>query len=365
MPSFETRVSPERQSAKSSTTGKKRTIFVVGECGIGKSSLCRYLAECSAQTDEDIEKAKALFTASSGHQGHTTTPAEATFNTVCGVLRIFDTPGLNDTNGRDDQFLVDIVKAMRNVDDCGAVILVAPYYNPRVTGTIQATLKMFHGIIGNDLLGMLTIVLTNADHKRRTKKPTDLDSFRNDLMKKVFQLDHNAATGTVPTFSIDCEPDCMIEGEMQSQANTAQALVNLAFAHEPHNLGQAKIVRTPEANLRNAKRMMDKQLEELQTQLNDEIERQREIAAKAQQAMQVAKERHEAELEEMVRRKVEEHIQAGGREDDGIDGLFWIPPTGARYHRTNGCAGGNALRVNRPEARRRGFSPCGNCRPDT
>lgn len=343
---------------------EKRSIFVLGESGAGKSALCRYLAECSALEEADIALAKKLFVSSAQADGMTTSVAEVKINSINGECRIYDTPGLNDPNQRDDLFVADVVKTMRQVDDCGAIILVVPHSESRAKASTQRVLELFHGILGNSIISMLMVVFTQAHPKLRKKAaPNKMEDYRTLLLGQVFGASLvNNSSGVVPTFAIDCLPDDEEEGELKRNSMVAQSIVSMAFAHSPLNCGQLKLVFEPAPDPKQAMKQLAQELAEAKEKLQVDLKVEKEKADKTQHELQEMRQRYQESLVRDVQIHIANHVNAGGSPSASrVNGLVWVPPFGHCYHSTNGCAGGRAERVTQPEARRQGYNACSKC----
>jgi ABC-type dipeptide/oligopeptide/nickel transport system ATPase component len=341
----------------------RRSVLVVGESGKGKSSLCRYIAECNADSNADVEIARNLFKEDAGVRGFTCRTTSSSINTIHGQCRVFDTPGLNDSDNRDDEFIADIVKSLRHVDDCGAVMLVLKSTDTRVNKTIQFILKIFHGILGNALVSMLIIVFTHGSpHVRKEwkkKNPNFTQQYRDMLIEMVFGATN--VTNVVPLFVIDTSPDAETEGEMEMNANVAKTILTMAFSHAPHNCGSATIVRTPDAELKHAKAQLEKAAQEAKAKFETDLKAEKEKADKQCLEMEERMAQMRAEMQRQVLVRIQEHQERGGDAFGEVSGVVWVPPTGKKYHSSNSCAGHNGDRVTTTEAMRRGYDPCKKC----
>jgi len=92
------------------------TLIIIGETGKGKTSLCRLLTGSSQ------------FQPSDGSQSATLSVSTATvlsnFCHTVGPVLIVDTPGLNDSKGRDNQHLREMSQKLRQLKTCNLFVLV-------------------------------------------------------------------------------------------------------------------------------------------------------------------------------------------------------------------------------------------------
>jgi hypothetical protein len=116
-----------------------RLVFV-GCTGCGKSSLC------TAITGQD--KTGSSFKIGDGAKSETQTCTMSEhqwLNTESAEDRciIIDTPGLNDSEGKDEQHIVTIIETMRQVEYVTAIVLVVNTADPRFSKSLQDCVARF------------------------------------------------------------------------------------------------------------------------------------------------------------------------------------------------------------------------------
>ncbi|GMH48324.1 hypothetical protein TrVE_jg9366 [Triparma verrucosa] len=116
-----------------------RLVFV-GLTGSGKSSLC------TALTGQDL-KGETKFKIGKGAKSETVTCKRLSLpwlgDTGNGKFVCIDTPGLNDSEGRDDMLINDIVGAMKDVEYVTAVVIVINSSEARFNKALQDVLHRF------------------------------------------------------------------------------------------------------------------------------------------------------------------------------------------------------------------------------
>ena len=116
-----------------------RLVFV-GLTGSGKSSLC------TALTGQDL-KGETKFKIGKGAKSETVTCNKLSLpwlgDTGNGEFVCIDTPGLNDSEGRDDMLINDIVGAMKDVEYVTAVVIVVNSSEARFNKALQDMLHRF------------------------------------------------------------------------------------------------------------------------------------------------------------------------------------------------------------------------------
>ena len=364
--------------------------MVVGDTGAGKTSLCRYLAIANALTAEDKERALDLFKPSSSGSVGTTKPSSLSLNTSNGTLRIVDTPGLDDADGRDAEYLAMLTKDMRDIRDCGAIVLVREYQKVRLSDSFQSTIDAFHQIIGDSLLPLLILVFTNADERTVERNPRDTRSYAKHIAKHLSAAGsfNNAGTNSksessIPTFQIDADEIASDEDLAEEAKRTAKHIVITAFTNHTCDLWSVLEARTREEQLRDSMEQLQQEVEKL---------RKRQLEAKMRteqlEAERRLQERDRLRQKQLVEERVQEMVRqqrlqqmanlqhdfqslyvgandGGGRGDRrGREQRVWVAGNGIRYHDSEDCAGGGGSRpkeVTISSAKRSGRTACKKC----
>ena len=118
-----------------------RRVVFVGCTGSGKSSLC------TALTGQEWARDTSTFKIGNGARSETTgcTAAEHFWfgSEAEGAFRCVDTPGLNDSEGADEQHLSSIIGAMKQLDYVNAIVLVLNGTDPRFSRSLQDAVARF------------------------------------------------------------------------------------------------------------------------------------------------------------------------------------------------------------------------------
>ena len=141
------------------------TIVTIGITGCGKSSTLNTLAG---------DELKAAFQESAE-------PASCTQSTSCqnclwrgrgDVIRLVDTPGLSDSNGKDSQNIADMMEQLKTQIQHVHTFLIVMDGGPSRSGVrmaehMKAMLKLFSQCFGHDFLRNAMICFTNWGHSKR------------------------------------------------------------------------------------------------------------------------------------------------------------------------------------------------------
>ena len=157
-------------------------IMLIGETGVGKSQLGNFLLQ------------KEFFKVGHNKKSETDKISEGSSNIGNMRVTIIDTPGFNDTLGRDEQNMNLIVEKFQNDSLIDGMILVYSYKGPRKVPKHEELLKNLITIFGKDLLeNRLKVIITNRtvgeerddveEQKEETQKK-DIKNFLLDMVKE-------------------------------------------------------------------------------------------------------------------------------------------------------------------------------------
>ena len=146
---------------------KKENIYsllLVGETGTGKSSLGNFIV--GEEVFEVSDDADAC-----------------TKNTIRKIskldpqISVLDTPGLQDSKGRDKVHYDQMVKIINEMKHLHLIVIVLNFTNPRFTLSIQYMIKFLCNLFPKNFAKHVAIVFTHYDHdyqmKINKKKGTD------------------------------------------------------------------------------------------------------------------------------------------------------------------------------------------------
>ena len=139
-------------------------IVLIGATGVGKSQLGNFILnkECFEVGDTMNSKTGEI-------SEETSLIKEMNIN-----VTIVDTPGLNDTGGKDKEIMDKIVNKFKNDNSIDGLILVYSYRNLRKVQKDKELLNNLKQIFGEDLLkSRLKVIFTNSVFGRERKKNED------------------------------------------------------------------------------------------------------------------------------------------------------------------------------------------------
>ncbi|KAF7721570.1 hypothetical protein EC973_004488 [Apophysomyces ossiformis] len=160
-------------------------------------------------------------------------------------FQIFDTPGLNDTQGNDVLNIAKIFSTLHNsgVTHFNLVIITDSHYVPLYASQQQAFKTYFK--LFDDLKSRITILHTHVDDmKRLPGMDKDFDEKldgRSDFFKKI--------TGKqVPTMRIDCDPTKTAAIQVALRMNVIQNVLKMAIVQEPLVLSKTSVSKLQSMN---------------------------------------------------------------------------------------------------------------------
>jgi len=135
------------------------TLALFGLTGDGKSSTCRWLA-----AKEDGCKVGHGLNSETSRVSVVTQPWVG--DERCGSLTTIDTPGIQDTKGRDaEQWTLTVEEMKQRFRDLDAVILVVNFAQPRMREERRQMLEVLRSSCGTDLWGHFAVLFTHFSLK--------------------------------------------------------------------------------------------------------------------------------------------------------------------------------------------------------
>ena len=159
---------------------KYYNIILIGETGSGKSSFGNF-----ALGIEDAFKVSD-------------DPTSCTTETIRKISRldheigIVDTPGLQDSQGRDKIHYEQMLKIITEMKDLNFILLVFNYTSPRFTPSIQYMIKFLCNVFPKNFAHHVGIVFTHYDHEYQIrinkKKKKDPREERKEFIREIMEL---------------------------------------------------------------------------------------------------------------------------------------------------------------------------------
>ncbi|OWA53990.1 hypothetical protein BV898_18413 [Hypsibius exemplaris] len=171
-------VSTSAELAQTSVAAAVQNVLVIGQTGSGKSTLINYLANMDLDGPPkalkivtlDLNHTRSRKSEASGvrnvgdqTQSQTNNCAVYSFDTLPG-FNFIDTPGLSDTAGiaQDEENVLKIQAACRNIDRLTGIILVANGTTTRDSASLKNAISRLRGFLPNIVRKNMMIVLTNC-----------------------------------------------------------------------------------------------------------------------------------------------------------------------------------------------------------
>jgi GTP-binding protein EngB required for normal cell division len=284
------------------------TICLIGSTGVGKSSFANKLGNLN---DKDKSAFKVASTASSVTE--TTSIKSMTWFDGSKVT-VIDTPGLNDSEGRDTKHIANMVETLKSHKHVNLFALVFNGKVPRFDDSMKAMIKIFKEMFGPDFLKNACLVFTNwpmheyAIDERNISDDTEEKKRKefNEIFKGDFDLEQE-----LPCFFIDNAYDVNKEKSARLYQDTLQGVKDLSDKMEPFPCLDIQAVLTEtekkKEELRKAKEQArkDRVAAEAQAQLG---------AAEAQLGAAEAQLRKAEEKARKAQEEADAHKGAGFRE---------------------------------------------------
>ncbi|KAG0372051.1 hypothetical protein BGX24_000806 [Mortierella sp. AD032] len=152
---------------------------------------------------------------------------------------LFDTPGLNDTNGEDEVHVNTIFRALKRLDKIHLVlVMVGP--NP-FTPSFQTALKCYMDVFP-EFQGVIAFIHTKVDYTGLHPQRTD---FHRKLEEKNSLLHEIMGRSNCQHFVIDCDFESTKPIRTSITLNTIRRILSLAPYNEPVSINKHSLHKTP------------------------------------------------------------------------------------------------------------------------
>ena len=199
-------------------------ILLVGETGAGKSSLANRIVgiEDAFEVSDDPEAC-----------------SKNTIRKISNIdpnISVIDTPGLQDSRGRDKIHYDQMVKIIKEMKFLHFILIVLNFHNPRLTSSIQYMIKFLCNVFPVNFLNHVGVVFTHYDHeyemkrnKRKDKDPRDKAKTRYiPEVVKIIKDNNKQANGQIEKIPVYFMDNLLDEdANSQEELNQLMALAKM------------------------------------------------------------------------------------------------------------------------------------------
>ncbi|KAF9111120.1 hypothetical protein BGX27_005379 [Mortierella sp. AM989] len=154
------------------------------------------------------------------------------------LFNLFDTPGLNDTNSRDETQVAKIFKAIWDAGDIHLVIITVGkgQFSPALRKAIETYVKLFP-----EFNGIMAFLHTSIDY---TELHPQKHLLRSHLDEKSKILSEIMGRSSFPHFLIDCDLDTRKPIQRCITQNTIRKILKLAQFNRPVSIPRTTMTKT-------------------------------------------------------------------------------------------------------------------------
>lgn len=232
-------------------------VLLIGSTGNGKSTLGNFLLN---PHEDHIFGKKQTFTTAQTTRPETqhVLGEKAKIKLANGTAvtwTIIDTPGLNESNEKDLQHMIQIIESvneMQGVQACIIVIKFASKIDAQYKATLRYYSKLLPSLFERNVLVVLTEFATDARSEAlRKKQGIDVDQIIWDTIHEV--VDNTNLSYNPQVFLIDCLP--YDDNERESHLKERDGLLDFIAKFRPTKPGSLKVAKTDKIKIEDTKKI--------------------------------------------------------------------------------------------------------------
>ncbi|KAK3820270.1 MAG: hypothetical protein J3Q66DRAFT_439288 [Benniella sp.] len=154
-------------------------------------------------------------------------------------FRIFDTPGLNDTNGKDMKNIANTFSALSEVGHLNLIIIMDSHNVPLIP-SLKDAFKTYFDLF-EDLKGLITVVHTHAPNKHRVP---GMNARFDDKLKERSECFNQLVGRKIPTKRIDCDPEETGPPNLCMTRNAIREILEMAKVKAAVTLNATRVCKT-------------------------------------------------------------------------------------------------------------------------
>jgi len=155
-------------------------------------------------------------------------------------FRIFDTPGLNDTNGNDIENIASTFSTLSEVGHLNLIIITDSHHVP-LNPSQQDAFKTYFNLF-KDLKGLITVVHTHSPNKFRVP---GMNIMHDRKLKGRSEFFNQIMGREVPTKRIDCDPNETGPANLCMTRNAIREILEMAKVKAPVTINTTHVYKTP------------------------------------------------------------------------------------------------------------------------